>query len=77
MNLISPLSQRRGAHLFGSHQQLLRCAGPLFVSHGYALSVLNPAILVSYRKSEQVHSKTDKLDDELLARYAHAKQPRL
>ena len=46
-------------------------------AHGYALSVLNPAILVSYRKSEQVHSKTDKLDAELLPRYAHAKQPRL
>jgi transposase len=46
-------------------------------AHGYPLSVLNPAVLVAYRKSEQVHSKTDKLDAELLARYAQDKQPRL
>jgi transposase len=46
-------------------------------AHSYPLSVLNPAVLVAYRKSEQVHSKTDKLDAELLARYAQQKQPRL
>jgi len=46
-------------------------------THGYLLSVLNPAVLVAYRKSEQGHSKTDKLDAELLARSAQEKQPRL
>jgi transposase len=36
---------------------------------GYRLSVLNPAVLVSFRRSMQVRSKTDRLDAELLAHY--------
>lgn len=44
---------------------------------GYAVAVLNPAILVHYRKSENIRSKNDKLDAELLARYGQEKRPRL
>ncbi len=40
------------------------------------MSVLNPAVLVAYRKSHNVRSKTDKLDAGLLARYAQEHQPR-
>jgi transposase len=43
---------------------------------GYTVSVLNPAVLVAYRKSHNVRSKTDKLDARLLARYAQEQQPR-
>lgn len=39
-------------------------------TQGYPLSVLNPAVLVDYRRSQQVRSKTDALDAQLLARYA-------
>jgi transposase len=42
---------------------------------GYRLSVLNPAVLVEYRRSQQVRSKTDKLDAHLLARYAQDHPP--
>jgi transposase len=47
------------------------------VEHGYATALLNPAVLVNYRKSQNIRSKTDKLDAELLARYAQQHQPRL
>jgi transposase len=43
---------------------------------GYLVSVLNPAVLVDYRKSVNVRSKTDALDARLLARYAHEQRPR-
>lgn len=43
---------------------------------GYLLSVLNPAVLVEYRRCQQIRSKTDKLDAHMLARYAQEKQPR-
>ncbi|HEU5228160.1 MAG TPA: IS110 family transposase [Ktedonobacteraceae bacterium] len=46
-------------------------------TRGYLLSVLNPAVLVEYRRSQNIRSKTDKLDAHLLARYAQEKQPRL
>lgn len=45
-------------------------------ARGYTLSVLNPAVLVDYRRSQNIRSKTDKLDAHLLARYAQEKQPR-
>lgn len=45
-------------------------------ARGYVLCVLNPAALVDYRRSQQIRSKTDKLDAHLLARYAQEKQPR-
>jgi transposase len=45
-------------------------------TRGYAVSVLNPAVLVDYRRSQNLRSKTDKLDAQLLARYAQEKQPR-
>ena len=38
--------------------------------HDYLVSVLNPAVLVDYRNSVNVRSKTDALDARLLARYA-------
>jgi transposase len=45
-------------------------------AHNYYISVLPPATLVSFRRSEGVRSKTDALDADLLARYARQKQPR-
>ena len=45
--------------------------------HDYRVSVLNPAVLVDYRKSVNVRSKTDALDARLLARYAQERCPRL
>ena len=45
--------------------------------HDYRVSVLNPAVLVDYRKSVNVRSKTDALDARLLARYAQERRPRL
>jgi transposase len=45
-------------------------------TRGYPLSVLNPAVLVDYRRSHNIRSKTDKLDAHLLARYAQEKHPR-
>jgi transposase len=45
------------------------------LAHDYYVSVLPPAALVSFRRSEGVRSKTDALDADLLARYARQKQP--
>lgn len=45
------------------------------LAHDYYVSVLPPAVLVSFRRSEGVRSKTDALDADLLARYAQQKQP--
>lgn len=45
-------------------------------TRGYTVCVLNPAVLVDYRRSQEIRSKTDKLDAQLLARYAQEKQPR-
>ena len=44
---------------------------------GYSLSLLNPAVLVDYRRSKQTRSKTDKLDATLLACYGQENHPRL
>jgi len=41
----------------------------------YLVSVLNPAVLVDYRNSVNVRSKTDALDARLLARYAQQRRP--
>jgi transposase len=46
------------------------------VEQGHLVSVLNPAILVNYRRSHNTRSKTDKLDAMLLAQYARERQPR-
>ncbi|MBO0784294.1 MAG: IS110 family transposase [Ktedonobacteraceae bacterium] len=46
-------------------------------AHGLPVCVLNPAILVAYRKSEQVRRKDDRTDASLLARWAISHQPRL
>ncbi len=45
-------------------------------ARGSTLSVLNPAVLVDYRRSQNIRSKTDKLDAHLVARSAQEKQPR-
>ena len=42
---------------------------------GYLVSVLNPAVLVAYRKSVNIRSKTDALDARLLARYGWEYRP--
>jgi transposase len=44
---------------------------------GYALSLLNPAVLVNYRKTKQIRRKTDRQDAYLLALYAQENRPRL
>ena len=46
-------------------------------SNGYSLSILNPAVLVDYRRSQNTRSKTDKLDANLLACYGQERHPRL
>jgi transposase len=42
---------------------------------GHQVSVINPARLAAFRKSEGVVTKTDKQDAKLLVRYAQQKQP--
>ena len=42
---------------------------------GHRVSVINPARLVAFRKSEGGMTKTDKQDAKLLVRYAQQKQP--
>ncbi len=44
--------------------------------HDDVVSVLNEAVLVDYRHSVNVRSKTDALDARLLARYAQERRPR-
>src|SRR5579884_3370210 len=44
---------------------------------GYAVSVLNPAVLVDYRRSLNLRRKSDALDASLLARFAQERQPPL
>jgi len=46
------------------------------LAQGHTVSVLNPAVLVTYRQSRNTRSKTDKLDAMLLAYYARERQPR-
>ncbi len=43
--------------------------------HGHTVSILNPSVLVNYRKSKNARSKTDKLDATLLSYYAQEMQP--
>ncbi len=44
-------------------------------AHGYVVSLLNPAVLVSYRKAKNMRRKTDKADAYLLALYGKDEQP--
>ncbi len=44
-------------------------------THGYVVSLLNPAVLVSYRKTKNMRRKTDKVDAYLLALYGKDEQP--
>lgn len=46
------------------------------LEQGHTVSVLNPAVLVTYRQSRNTRSKTDKLDAMVLAHYARERQPR-
>ena len=70
---LSPAQVRICLEATGSYADAL--ALDLF-ARGYTLSVLNPAVLVDYRRSQHIRSQTDKLDAHLLARYAQEKQPR-
>ncbi len=45
------------------------------LTHGYVVSLLNPAVLVSYRKTKNMRRKTDKVDAYLLALYSKDEQP--
>ena len=57
----------------GSYSDALARA---LLKQGHTVSVLNPAVLVSYRQSRNTRSKTDKLDAMVLAHYARERQPR-
>ena len=56
----------------GSYSDAIVC---FLVEQGITVSVLNTAVLVAYRATEQVRSKTDAADAQLLARYGREKQP--
>src|SRR5436853_5181057 len=45
------------------------------LTHGYVVSLLNPAVLVNYRKTKNMRRKTDKVDAYLLALYGKDEQP--
>lgn len=47
------------------------------VEHGYAVSLVNPAKIHAFAKSELSRAKTDKADAKLIARYAALMQPPL
>jgi transposase len=47
------------------------------VNQGYAVSLVNPAKIHSFAKSELSRAKTDKADAKLIARYAFLMQPPL
>lgn len=47
------------------------------LDHQFPVSVLNPAVLVDYRESLNVRSKTDALDASLLAHDAQERHPRV
>jgi transposase len=42
------------------------------VAKGYSVSVVNPAKIKAYAKSELSRAKTDKADAKLIARYARS-----
>ena len=44
-------------------------------AQSYRVSLLNPAVLVSYRKTKNMRRKTDKVDAYLLALYGKDEQP--
>jgi len=43
---------------------------------GHQVSIVNPARVVAFRKSEGIHTKTDKQDAKVLVRYCEQKRPR-
>jgi Transposase len=45
------------------------------LEQNYIVSLLNPAVLVSYRKTKNLRRKTDKVDAYLLALYGKDEQP--
>ena len=47
------------------------------VAKGYSVSVVNPAKIKAYAKSELSRAKTVKADAKLIARYARSMQPGL
>lgn len=47
------------------------------VNHGYSVSMVNPAKIHAFAKSELSRAKTDKADAKLIARYAFLMQPPL
>jgi len=49
--------------------------GHFLVTHQYVVSLLHPAVLVSYRKTKNMRRKTDKVDAYLLALYGKDEQP--
>jgi transposase len=57
----------------GSYSEALARA---LLAQGHIVSVLNPAVLVTYRQSRTTRSKTDTLDAMVLAHYARERQPR-
>jgi len=55
-------------------------SGPLadyLANHGFNVSLVNPAKIHAFAKSELSRAKTDKADAKLIARYAFMMQPPL
>lgn len=51
-------------------------AAAFFARRGHVVSIIKPNLLVAFRKTEAVRSKTDALDAMLLARFCEQKRPR-
>jgi transposase len=52
-------------------------AGIALVEHGYLVSIVNPARIKAFGKSEGVRTKTDAVDASLIARFCKAQNPEL
>ncbi len=58
--------------LTGSHSDAIV---RFLLAQNYVVSLLNPAVLISYRKTKNLRRKTDKVDAYLLALYSKDEQP--
>lgn len=52
-------------------------AGIALAEHGYLVSIVNPARIKAFGKSEGVRTKTDAVDASLIARFCKAQNPEL
>ena len=63
--------------MHGGHRRLQHPSPKYLAAQGWPVSVVNPAKISHYGKSETRRAKTDKADAKLIARYAQEKKPRL